>query len=352
MAEDAEGEEGQAVSAPDRRKYIGGGAISSVLGVSPYRTALELWEEMTSDEPPRPPDPERERFFRRRSQMEPIVVRMLEEDHGIVATKVSFREPNRYRDPLVPYFAAEIDFETVMTPMLAERFPRLANVPVGEVINGEIKALNPRSIKQWGEPDAEEIPTHTASQALWGLGVTDRAACLVCPLFGIDELPVYPILHDPQVIAWMRREADAFMTLVRERRPPAPKPRSLEDLKRWAARVVGVPVDLDEATAATLTQIFSMRAEATALGKRVDTAEHALFEFVRKAWSVPSDPTVDMPTDNAVLRYQGKPLAVWRRQTKESVDVERLRSEDPMTFHRFKRESVFRVLAKPPKGSQ
>lgn len=327
----------------DRRRYIGGGAIAAVINKSPHSTALQLWEAMTSDEPAAPPDPELEKFFRRRRQMEPIIVRMLREDHGIEVTKVSLEEnANRYTDPIVSYFAAEIDAETVMTPALAEKFPKLANVPTGEVLNIEIKTSSEFARRIWGDEAEEEIPVHVAAQAHWGLGITARAACLVVPLIGLDDLRVYPIPHDPVISGWLRREAQAFWTMVQERRRP--EPSTLAEVKRVAARLIGQPVDLDDETHEALQTLLAMRATESAAKKERERLEHVVFDYVRKQWSVPSDPTVDFPSDAAILRFNGKEIATWNRQTSTNIDAKRLRVEEPLVFKRYSSETAFRVL--------
>jgi len=332
----------------DRKTYIGGGAIAAVVNNSPYKTALQLWEALTSDEDERL-DPKQERFFRRRKALEGPILTMLREDHDVVPTKVSFdHEPNRYKDPAVPYFAAEIDYETVMTPALVKRFYELRDVPTGDTINGEIKTASPFDRGAWGE-DENDIPPHVAAQVQWGLGVTGRRACLVSPLFGVDELPVVVVLRDQVTINWLRRCASEFWALVQQRRPPEPKPRDLDDLRRYAARLVGVPVELNDEAFAALQTIQGARQMISGLEEDENKAKHTLFEFIRKAWGVPADPTVDFPIDNGLLQYKGKTLAVWRRQIRSTVDAKLLAAEMPMVYHNYRRESVHRVLAKPPK---
>lgn len=178
----------------DRTKYIGGSDIAAILGISPWRTAVDLWLDKTT--PPR--GDETSRVKRRGSRLEPYIADMIIEEHGLPLVARN----RRYIDPKVPYFAAEIDAETAD-----------ANV--------EIKTVHPFKANDWGQADTDELPIHYVAQAQWGLGVTGRTLCHVFPLIG-DDLRHYRVERDDETIQALRDKAADFWTKYVEPkvRPP------------------------------------------------------------------------------------------------------------------------------------
>lgn len=333
----------------DRRRYLGGSDAAAVVGVDPRRTPLDLWTAKVADEPPPPPDPKLAKFFARRKRQEPVVAEMLQ-DEGVEVTKLSWGEPNRYSDPELPWAAAEIDFEARVTPALRERFPDrqdFAALPDGTLINGEIKTAHFLTASRFGEEGSEDFPVEYAAQVQHGLMVTRRPACLVAVLIGVDDLTLFPTMADVETIAWMRGLEVAFWAKVEARTPPPPT--TLEDISRLYARFAGKPVNLTTAGAAAVRRIFEIREEMKALEKENEAQKFQVFDEVRAAWGIPADPTVEMPGDNAVLRYGGTPIAVWRRQAGASLDQKRLAVERPEIIEQYTRRTTFRVLALPPK---
>lgn len=296
----------------DRKDYIGGGDIASIIGEG-YKTPLQVWEEKVNGEPEL--SPELARKFKMRKKLEPLVIEALGDLYGIFATKVSFPEPNRYTDPLATYRRAEIDFECPMTSRLASDFPELERMPLGETINGEIKT-SLYETAEW----KEEMPTGTAAQSMWGLGVTGRLACLVVPAFGIiDRVEIKPVLRSDAAIAYLRTVAAAFWQNVQSRRPPAPS--NLDDMKRAVLRLRGEPVELSDEAYTTLVAVLDKRAIINAEKKALDSLEYELFDFVRQAWNVPVDPDAELPHEKAVLLYKGRQVSTFNRIVRKEYTV-------------------------------
>lgn len=168
----------------DRTKYIGGSDIAAILGVSPWRNIVDLWMDKIT---PRAENGQNAAAKRRGSRLEPYIIDMIREEHGlhIVANN------QRYIDAELPFLAAEIDAET-------EHFENI-----------EIKTVHPFKAKEWGEHGTDELPLHYVAQVQHGLGVTGRNVCRVYALIG-DELKPYVVERDDELIAAMREKAADF----------------------------------------------------------------------------------------------------------------------------------------------
>ena len=179
----------------DRTKFLGGSDIAAILGISPWKTAVDLWLDKIK---PRTDDGRNAGAKRRGSRLEPYILDMIREEHGleIVASN------QRYIDAQVPYFAAEIDAET-------------------EDENIEIKTVHPFKSKEWGELETDQLPIHYVAQVQWGLGVHQRQRCRVFALIG-DDLRPYVVERDEETIGALRSKASEFWEryVLTNLRPP------------------------------------------------------------------------------------------------------------------------------------
>jgi putative phage-type endonuclease len=173
----------------DRQKFIGGSDVAAILGISPWKSSVDLWLDKITP----PVDKGQNAHAKRRgNRLEPYIRDMITEEFGIEI--VRFNE--RYIDSTLPFLAAEIDAET----------------SDGE--NIEIKTVHPFKAKEWGEQGTDMLPIHYVAQAQHGLGITGRKVCRVFALIG-DELKPYVVERDEETIEAMRaRCADFWNSFV------------------------------------------------------------------------------------------------------------------------------------------
>ena len=67
----------------DRRKYIGSSDVAAILGISPWRTALDVYLDKTQPPVEEKLDPGRARAMTRGKRMEPYVIDLLAEETGL-----------------------------------------------------------------------------------------------------------------------------------------------------------------------------------------------------------------------------------------------------------------------------
>lgn len=90
----------------DRRKYIGGSDVAAILGISPWRSAVDLWVDKTT---PPVENGQNAAAKRRGTRLEPYILDMIREDFGIKIASVN----QRYIDPELDFLAAEIDANAI-----------------------------------------------------------------------------------------------------------------------------------------------------------------------------------------------------------------------------------------------
>jgi putative phage-type endonuclease len=294
------------VAAPDRSKFIGGSDASVILGINPWRTPLQLWQDKTQPAMPENTDPERMRVLERGKRMEPYVVDLLAAETGLRIV----RRNERYIDPEFRFLAAEID----------------AEAESGE--NVEIKTVSPFKAREWGELGSDEIPVHYTAQAQHGLMVTGRALCIFGVLIGGDDFRVYRVERDDEIIGAMRqREVRFWREHVETLVPPAPTGAS--DVARLFTRDAGTAVEATPDILTAIEQYRELKAEADRIDEQLAAAKDRIQCFMRDAARVTSN---------------GRDLVTWKTQSAKRFDQRAFQAAEPALFERFIKTTESRVF--------
>ena len=269
----------------DRTAFIGGSDVSAILGVSPWKSPFQLYQEKIGafcEEITR----EKQRLFDRGHRWEPVVVEMLVDELMDRGHDVQIIDRNaRYQDPEFPFLACELDLELLID---------------GEEHNAEIKTVSPFAAKAWGEQDTDEIPLYYAAQVMHGLMVKPRKRAIVAALIGVDDLRLHQVERDEETIAAIRAKEVEFWRRVQER--DAPEPTTADDVKWLYARDGGIVMEADEELVRLCEEIRQGKDIAKQCDARIETLSTRLKCAMGHA---------------STLVYQGQKLATWK-STKDS----------------------------------
>ncbi len=289
----------------DRTKFLGSSDAAAILGLSPWRTALEVYEDKIT---PRSLEPDRnkERIFARGKRLEPVVCEMLAAEEGLEIA----RRNHRYQDPEFPFLAAEIDAETA------------------DGVNVEIKTVSPFLAKEWGEEQSDQIPLHYCVQVLHALMVTRRERAIVAALIGADDLRIYRVERDDELIARIRSEELAFWDRIQRRDPP-PITTLADATLRWPSSVTRTIV-ADAELAEKIETLRQIKAQLKELEMTAETLELAAKGRMGDA--------------DTLLSPDGYKLCTWKSQTANRLDSKALEAAHPDIVAQFKRASSYRVF--------
>lgn len=298
----------------DRSKLLGGSDIAAVLGLSPWKTPLDLWRDKTT---PRVAGP-RKAVMTRGIRWEGAVAEMLVERLQLQGHQVEIVGGNRrYRDADHPFMAAEIDFEI-----------RLDGAET--ITNVELKTVHPFRLREWGESGSDTLPIHYTAQVMHGLGVTRRADGMLAALFGADELRVYPVPADEETIAGLRARAVAFWT-DHVLAGIAPEPTTLEDLSKLFDKdnPDAHPLLADETLAEQVMRMRAINAEIKAREAEAEALEFSIKRAMRDCT------TLVMPN--------GKTAVEWKQRSGSYLDETALKEAHPKLAREFQRKWEKRV---------
>jgi predicted phage-related endonuclease len=314
----------------DRRQFIGSSNVAAILGLEPViggdqYTAYDVYIAKTSDAPEEM-DPDLKLFLERRKRWEPVVVRMLQEEFDAEIVSVN----TRYRDPVIPYFAAEIDFEWVWKDGSGD-------VVSYTIENGEIKTVSPRAFSErfgWGEPGTGDVPIHYECQCTFGLGLTGRRRTMLAAMVGLDVMEFYPIMRDDETITKVRAKCvDFWEKYVLQRR--APEPQTISDInKMYANPKPGLKVNASSEVGSKALHLRGIAAQIDALQTQAEALEFDVKLAMKEAEE---------------LWVDGSKLYSWAAQNWSQLDQKGLKAADPKLHKKFMISGTRRVF-KPLAG--
>jgi putative phage-type endonuclease len=294
-----------AVGQLDRQTYIGSSDTAAILGISPWKTPLDVYLDKVQ---PRVEitDPDKLRVLNRGKRMEPYVIDLLAEETGLEIV----RRGERYIDTEYNFLAAEIDAEAAS----------------GE--NIEIKTVSPFKAKEWGEQQSDEIPVHYAAQAMHALMITGRALCVFGVLIGADDFRIYRIERDDVTIAAIRAKEIAFWKRVQDRNPPDPS--TVSDVFRlFGTHDSGTAIAANEAIQADVLALKSLKADAKSLEGLIAMREDRIKLYMG---------------DAAILTMNGTPSITWKEQQSKRFDQAAFKADHPDLFEKFTKVAANRVF--------
>lgn len=289
----------------DRTKYLGGSDVAGILGISPWKTQLDVYLDKVQPRV-REYDPDRERLFSRGKRMEPYVIDLLQEETGLQIV----RRGQRYIDPELPFVAAEID----------------AEAETGE--NIEIKTSSPFKSREWGEEQTDEIPVYYTAQAMHGMMVTGAPVCVFGVLIGADDFRVYRIERDEETIAGIRAKEIEFWQRVM--RKDAPEPTTVQDVfTLYGKNDSGAAIAANEAIEADVLSLKNYNEDLKRLSKLATACEDRIKLYMG---------------DASTLTMHGSPVVTWKAQSAMRLDQKALAREQEQILEQYKRLSTSRVF--------
>lgn len=169
----------------DRKNFIGSSDIAAVLGLSPYKTPLQLWAEKTGKiEPADLSDNEAVEWGKR---LEKVVAAKFSDKHNVKI--MAYKK--RFVHKEYPFLTCELD--SIITG-------------TDEMI--EVKTCNAYAWKKWENPD--EMPDHYVLQIQFALGISGRKKAWCACLCGGQRYVEKEVEFDPELFETMVQRAVEF----------------------------------------------------------------------------------------------------------------------------------------------
>ena len=279
----------------DRSKYIGGSDIGAILGLSRFRSPLEVWMEKTGKEVKR---------------LDSLPLRFGSFAEEFVASEYSrstgfdlIHDESIYVHPEHSYVSAHID-----------RFVlEHSSSSPSRIL--ECKTANPFSAGDWGEVGSDEVPMSYLCQCIWYMAITDLNRIDLAVLFGNSDFRIYEITRDLELESVILQKANLFWNeyVLKDVPPPAQSEQDCQSLFRKGDAAKSV-----EAHSETL----ELRKRLALLNSEIGTREDEISAIKQNI--------MNQMGEAETLNYEGKVIATWRAPKPSfRLDSKRLELEHP-----------------------
>jgi len=179
----------------ERSNFIGGSDIAAVMGLSRYKTQLQIWAEKVGEVEPE--DLSDKEYVQLGSELEEFIAKKFAKATGMKVRKA----PQRYISKEYPFMACQVDRLIENTDMLLE-----------------CKNASAWKEKEWA---GEEIPLEYILQVSWQLMVTGRQKGYIAVLIGGNKFRYKEIQADQELFDKMEEAAIKFWQMTLDKTPPA-----------------------------------------------------------------------------------------------------------------------------------
>lgn len=289
-----------------RRKGLGGSDIGAILGVSTFKSAVDVFLDKTQ---PRQEEAHNELFYWGHA-LEPIIIDRFERDNDAAV----LRELPVKAHPDYEWMLANIDGKIVPQEK-----------PHGIL---ECKTVSAFGSKEWGIEDTDQVPLSYLAQVVWYMAVYDLDYAVIAALIGGNQFRQYRVERDGDmektlIDAGNRFWHDHVLAGV------APEIKSKSDALRLYAKDDGSAVDVGDDVYTAYLDLKTLKGESKDLELKIEQKELALIRAVGEA---------------SQINYNGAPLATWKHQQRKTIDAKALTAKHPAIAEQFQRVTDMRVL--------
>jgi len=294
----------------NRTNYLGGSDIGAILGLSKYRTALEVWLEKTGratnivDNLP----------VRFGSFAEAFVAR----EYAAQTSSTLVHSESGVIHPQYPFMVGHID-RFVFEPGNGRNTERVdlfdedGSCTASYLL--ECKTASPFNQSDWGELGTDEVPMSYLVQCLWYLAITNLERCDVAVLFGNSDFRIYEVYRDKELEDLIISKAVDFWNAYVKADTPPPAQCEADYQQLFKRTVTGKAVEADHAINELTHKLQLLNSEIKSKELEISQIKQTIMGQMGEA---------------ELLTYQGQVLATWK-SPKQSyrLDSKRLELEHP-----------------------
>lgn len=196
---------------------------------------------------------------------------------------------------------------------------------IGE--DGILEIKTARTAEGWGDENTEDIPPSYYLQVQHYLAVTGRKWAHVAVLIGGSDYRQYSIGRNEAVIESIREMASAFWTMVQD--GIEPKPMTPDDVQALHPSDNGDKIEATPEILMIIDEYKGLIEHIKRDEERADRLKTMIIEYI---------------CDRSELTANGKKIASWKTQTRESIDTKALLADHPDIAGKYKKTSSFRTF--------
>lgn len=318
-----------------RRTGIGGSDVAAVLGLSRYKSPLDVYDDKIGAKE----ETEQSQAAYWGSQLEDIVAREFQKRTGMKVQRVTSQLS------VEGWMNANID-RAVVNPSIAGIVrvqDEAKRAETGRLLTTdtilECKTASSFIADQWGPSQEAEIvsgkivsdhkiPIYYETQVQWYLGITGASRCYVAALLGGNDFRIYAVDRDDDVIAALQEQCRTFWFDHVQKRIP-PDPQTQEEVQKLFAKDSGEMVEASNDVAAYIGELRTLTERAKAI-----EAEQKLVK----------DRICAALGEKTGFTIAGEKACTFKSQKTNRFDSTRFKKEQPETYASYVKTSETRVF--------
>lgn len=237
-----------------RQTGIGGSDIAAILGLSQFKTALDVYSAKLSLQG----EKQAEHLYWGHA-LEPAIAARFSEETGYPI----LRQPEIKRHPQHDWAIANADGLIL---------DRETHAPIGIL---EIKTSSAYKSKAWSEDDPEKIPIEYTAQVQWYLEIFDLDMAYLAVLIGGNQYRHYPIQRDRELGAGLIEKGYEFWHNHVLAKVPPPL-QNAEDVDKYYPQDNGETAQADTETLIAYNALILAKQELAEKQRQVDELENQL----------------------------------------------------------------------------
>ena len=289
----------------NRRKGIGGSDIAAILGLSQFKTALDVYLSKTTEQP----ELQGEHLYWGHALENPIIDRFVRDTGANV-----IRQPEMRHHPQHQWAIANAD----------------ALITNGDTIEAilEIKTSSAFKSREWGADDTDEVPIEYIAQVQWYMWIYDVQEAYLAALIGGNQYRQYHIKRDDELIAMLAEKAQAFwQNHVIPRIPP--EPHDGADAQKLYPHDNGDAAEADSDTLTAYAELRELKAQEKELKAQIAAREDLLKIKIG---------------NYSAMQANGNTLFTWKAQSSNRFDSKAFQAAHPDLYQQYTKQSETRVL--------
>ena len=286
----------------DRSKYIGGSDIGAILGLSKFKSPLEVWMEKTGKEG---------------NRKDSLPLRFGSFAESFVASEYSratgyqlLHDESTHIHPQLSYMSAHID-----------RFVLGDGVDAPPTKILECKTANAFAKSEWGQVGSDEVPMSYLCQVIWYMGITGIDQADLAVLFGNSDFRIYAIERDKTLEELIIQKAIHFWNeyVLKDIPPP---PSSEADCQLLFSKGNGTQrTEADQEIYELTKQLHLLNQQMSQYEEEISAIKQRVMNTMGQAES---------------LHYQGQLLATWKApKPSYRLDTKRIEQDHPDLYGQY-----------------
>lgn len=289
-----------------RKNGIGGSDIAAILGVSKFKTAVDVYLAKTN---PNPQEDNAEHLYW---------------GHALEA-------------PIARRFAQETGLEIMLNPPITQHSEyewAIGNAD-GLILSAgkidgilEIKTSSAYNTREWGAENSDEVPMAYIAQVQWYMGIFDVAYSYLAVLIGGNQYKHYRLERDQELIELLlSRAADFWQNHVQAGVPP--EPANANDVFRLYPNDDGNTVEADTETLIVYNELKSLKQQEKEIKQQIEAHEELLKTKIGS---------------HATMQIDGNAIFTWKAQSTNRFDSKAFKAAYPDLYQSFTKTTQSRIL--------